>query len=115
MFQMASVTGQASFDCLPICSSSCILPLESFQSAFETPLVAAAQSADHLTGICQVKPPADIIHTLADRKQLRLLVEFQLQFPGRKFTNLRQAAFRQFPNAMLLHIADMKATYLLDR
>ena len=25
------------------------------------------------------------------------------------------AAFRQFPNAMLLHIADMKATYLLDR
>ncbi|MEE0857327.1 MAG: hydrolase [Ruminococcus sp.] len=25
------------------------------------------------------------------------------------------AAFRQYPNAMLLHIADMKATYLLDR
>ena len=25
------------------------------------------------------------------------------------------AAFRQFPNAMLLHIADMKATYLLDK
>ena len=25
------------------------------------------------------------------------------------------AAYRQYPNAMLLHIADMKATYLLDK
>ena len=96
MAQMPPITGQAALNILQIDLPGRVLPSKQFQSPLKAPLVAGSKLPDHLSCLCRIKVPSYIIHSLSHRKQLRLLIEFQLQLPVRVLPDLLKALFQHF-------------------
>ena len=93
---MPAIAGKAALDRVVIHFAAAVFLLKGFQPSLKPPLVAGAQSADHLARIRQIKPPTEIVHPLGHREYLRLFVKLQFQPVLRKRPDFRKTGFQVF-------------------
>ena len=104
VLQVPPIAGQALFDAVKVDLPFGILPLEQPEPPFIALLRAGAQAPDDLAGIRQVKAPAHVVYALRHRRDLCLLIEFQLQGFQSIRPDLRKASFGTNP------LNDLKAS-----